>query len=189
MSNLRCRYSVHKDSITVNFVYLCSCRPTEWPFFFGLILPFLVVQIFNWIMFIRIMISIYKNMRDRRVIKASTTGAMSVRDLRKMFLVTMTLGVVLGLGWGIGLVATSSGLVALTFTFQVIFSIFVGSQGVLIFVFHGLRNEDFRDFWKIQPQKAESKFVFSSSFDKNNTAKVTTSVEHSGTLPKKESGV
>ena len=152
--------------------FLFSCRPTEWPFFFGLILPFLVVYLFNWIMFIVIMISIC---RHKGSLKGSATGGMSLRDLRKTFFVTMSLGVVLGLGWGFGLVATSSDVIALTFAFQVIFSIFVGSQGVLIFVFHGLRNEDFRSFWRRHLQNPESKFK--SSFDKSNTEKVSTTVE------------
>ena len=149
---------------------LSSCRPTEWPFFFGFILPFLIVYLFNWIVFIGIMISICKHMWNMTALKMSATAAMNVRDLSKTFLVAMTLGVILGLGWGFGLAATSSDLVALTFTFQVIFSIFVGSQGVLIFVFHGLRNEDFRKFWKRHPQKPGSKF--SSSFVRGNPATI-----------------
>ena len=97
----------------------------------------------------------------------------------------MTLGVILGLGWGFGLVATSSDLVALTFTFQVIFSIFVGSQGVLIFVFHGLRNEDLRKAWKRHLQKPES--TFSSSFTKGNTETIERDSTAVSTLSRKES--
>ena len=111
---------------------------------------------------------------------------MSAQELRKNFVVALSLGVVLGLGWGFGLVATSSDLVALTFTFQVIFSIFVGSQGVLIFVFHGLRNAEFREFWKKCPQKTHSKL--SSSVERTNTAKVNAIEQDSialSTLPKK----
>ena len=137
-------------------------------------------------MFIGIMISICRHTRSKGTLKGSTPGGMSLRDLRKTFFVTMTLGVVLGLGWGFGLVATSSGVVALTFAFQVIFSIFVGSQGVLMFVFHGLRNKDFRNFWRRCLQKPESKFSY--SFDKSNTEKTSTTVEKSvalSTLPQK----
>ena len=111
---------------------------------------------------------------------------MSVQDLRKNFVIAMSLGVVLGLGWGFGLAATSSDLVALTFTFQVVFSIFVGLQGVLIFVFHGLRNAEFREFWKKGSQKTRSKF--SSSIEKTNAAKVSATEQDSialSTLPRK----
>ena len=155
--------------------FLFSCRPIEWPFFFGLILPFLVVYLFDWIMFIIIMISICRHTRNKGTLKRSATGGISFRDLRRTVFVTMTLGAVLGLGWGFGLVATSSDVIALTFAFQVIFSIFVGSQGVLIFVFHGLRNEDFRSFWRRHLQNPE--FKFKSSFDRSNTEKVSTTVE------------
>ena len=69
------------------------------------------------------------------------------KDMKKNFIIAMSLSVVLGLGWGLGLVATSSSVVELTVTFQVIFSIFVGMQGVLIFLLHGVRNKDARELW------------------------------------------
>ena len=128
-------------------LYISSCRPTEWPFFFGLILPFFALYLFDWIMFIVIMISICRHTRNMSVSKGSRSS--QVRDFQKTFFIAMCLSIVLGLGWGVGLAATSSDLVTLTFIFQVIFSVFVGSQGVLIFVLHGLRNEEFRRFWKM----------------------------------------
>ena len=70
------------------------------------------------------------------------------KDAKKTFIIAMFLSVMLGLGWGFGLLATSSEIEELTFTFQVIFSIFVGSQGLLIFIFYGVRNTDFMEFWK-----------------------------------------
>ena len=63
------------------------------------------------------------------------------------FVVAITLAVVLGLGWGIGLLATSHNVQALTITFQIVFSIFVGLQGVLIFLLHGICNADARKLW------------------------------------------
>ena len=139
-------------------------------------------------MFVAIMMSICKHMRSKKMVSTPAVGVLTLHDLRKTFVVTMSLGVVLGLGWGLGLVATSSHLIEITFTFQVIFSIFVGSQGVLILVFHGLKNEDFRNFWKKHPHKQGSKFVVSSPFEKSNTAKSATLEEHSiglSTLPRK----
>ena len=127
---------------------LTSCRPTEWPFFFGLILPFLALYLFNWTMLTVIMISICRHTRNLSVSKGSNSSA-HIQDLQKTFFIALCLSIVLGLGWGVGLAATSSDLVTLTFIFQVIFSIFVGSQGVLIFILHGLRNEEFRHFWKM----------------------------------------
>ena len=94
------------------------------------------------------------------VLKEKTTAEKS-KEMRKNLFIAMSLSVVLGLGWGLGLAATSSSVVGLTVTFQVIFSIFVGMQGVLIFVLHGARNKDARDLWK-KTLVARSKHLFSS---------------------------
>lgn len=125
---------------------LYSCRPTEWPFYFGFILPFVAVYIFNWIVFVLIMISICKHKQNQNSLKEKTHADV-IKDLKIKFIIALSLAVVLGLGWGFGLIATSSGIDELTFTFQIIFGIFVGSQGVLIFFLHGVRSEDFRKFW------------------------------------------
>ena len=122
----------------------CSCRATEWPFWFGLILPFLAIYIFNWIVFVLILVSVCKhtnNLKDK-------SRAEKLRGIRSNFIVAMCLAVVLGLGWGLGLLATSSDILEVTVLFQVLFSIFVGMQGVLIFFLHGVRNKDARDLWK-----------------------------------------
>ncbi len=75
------------------------------------------------------------------------TSTENVREFKVKFIIALSLAVVLGLGWVFGLVATSSNVVELTFTLQIIFGVFVGSQGVLIFILHGVRNKDFREFW------------------------------------------
>ena len=94
------------------------------------------------------------------VMKEKMTAEKSM-EMKKNLYIAMSLSVVLGLGWGLGLAATSSSVVGLTVTFQVIFSIFVGMQGVLIFVLHGVRNKDARDIWK-KTLVTRSKHLFSS---------------------------
>ena len=74
--------------------------------------------------------------------------AKKVQELKKKFVIALSLAVVLGLGWALGLLATSSDSVELTTLFQVLFSIFVGMQGVLIFFLHAIRNADARALWK-----------------------------------------
>ena len=133
--------------IPVNFnASLCdisySCRATEWPFYFGFITPFILLHVFDWIMFIVILASIIKH-------KKNITQSKDVRESqRDNVIIALSLAVVFGLGWGFGLLTTSSSIRALTATFQAIFSIFVGAQGVLLFLLHGLRNSDVRELWK-----------------------------------------
>ena len=40
---------------------LSSCRAIQWPFWFGFLVPFLALYIFDWIMFIIILVSIVHN--------------------------------------------------------------------------------------------------------------------------------
>ena len=109
---------------------------TEWPFWFGLILPFFVIYVFNWIIFAVIMIKLL----SRKVINAKRATAKSVKQ---NLLIAVGLSLLFGLGWGFGLTATGSGTKEATFAFQLLFSIFVGLQGVLILFFHGIRSSEF----------------------------------------------
>ncbi len=119
-----------------------SCRATEWPFYFGFIAPFILLHVFDWIMFVIILASIIKHNKN----------SVQSKDVRKSHrdnvIIALSLAVVFGLGWGFGLLTTSSSIRALTATFQTIFSVFVGTQGVLLFLLHGLRDSDVRELWK-----------------------------------------
>ena len=117
----------------------------EWPFWFGFIVPFLALYIFDWIMFIVILVSIIKHKRHLDKNAQSKTDNKYLKD---SFIIALSLAVVFGLGWGFGLLATSYPVEAITITLQVFFSIFVGVQGVLLFVLHGVRNSDARNTWK-----------------------------------------
>ena len=122
-----------------------SCRATEWPFYFSFIAPFILLHIFDWIMFIVILASVikHKSQTNRQVRSKEST-----KVHRDNLIIALSLAVVFGLGWGFGLLTTSSSIHGLTTTFQVIFSIFVGAQGVLLFLLHGVRNSDARGVWK-----------------------------------------
>ena len=67
--------------------------------------------------------------------------------MKANFTIAATLAVVFGLGWALGLAATSLPVKELTLTFQILFSIFVGAQGMLLFLLHGVRNQDIRKVW------------------------------------------
>ena len=122
-----------------------SCRATEWPFYFGFLAPFILLHIFDWIMFIVILVSVIK---DKSQSKREVKSKESTKVHKDNLIIALSLAVVFGLGWGFGLLTTSSSIHGLTTTFQVIFSIFVGAQGVLLFLLHGVRNSDARGVWK-----------------------------------------
>ena len=110
-----------------------------------MILPFAIVTIFNWIMFVLIMVSIYRHTQGP--VTDKNKGSSKLKALQTKFKIAVTLAVVFGLGWALGLAATSLPVKELTLTFQILFSVFVGAQGMLLFLLHGMRNQDIRTVW------------------------------------------
>ena len=66
----------------------------------------------------------------------------------KNFMIAIVLSITFGLGWGFGFLATSHDVLPLVLIFQAIFTIIVGIQGVLLFIFHGVCNPDVQGLWK-----------------------------------------
>ena len=92
-------------------------------------------------MFIIILVSLVA--KQRQFNKQSDYGS-----LKRNFIVALSLAVVIGLGWGLGLLSASYPNEAASITFQVIYAVFVCSQGILLFLLHGIRNSDVRHIWK-----------------------------------------
>ena len=109
-----------------------------------MILPVSLVIIFNWIMFVLIMVSICGHTQGPVTDKKEGS---KIKAMQTNFTIAVTLSVVFGLGWALGLAATSLPVKELTLMFQILFSIFVGAQGVLLFLLHGVRNQDIRKVW------------------------------------------
>ena len=86
-------------------------------------------------------------------------------EVRRNLVIAVGLAVLFGLGWGLGLAATSTQVKELTFTFQIAFSVFVGSQGILIFFFHCIRSKESLNHWK----------EWSSKINKSHISKTGTS--------------
>ena len=95
-------------------------------------------------MFVLIMISLC--CRSQGAIIKDTHA--KIKAYKTKFTIAAILAVMFGLGWTLGLAATSVSVKEFSLTFQILFSIFVGAQGVLIFLLHGVRNQDIRKLWK-----------------------------------------
>ena len=125
-----------------------SCRAEGVPFYIGTILPIVIIFIFNLVMYIFIIVSVCRRLHGAA--KSSNTKL----SYRKLAWTAVVLSVVFGLGWCFGLAQTSvpqdSGDAArgTLFALQFLFSLLVGSQGVLMFVFYGLTNKKIREVWK-----------------------------------------
>ena len=129
-------------------------------------------------MFIVILVSVikHKSQTNRQVRSKEST-----KVHRDNLIIALSLAVVFGLGWGFGLLTTSSSIHGLTTTFQVIFSIFVGAQGVLLFLLHGVRNSDARGVWKGWLTSFSTTTRLSYVSSNKSTAKTPESINISGT--------
>ena len=68
-------------------------------------------------------------------------------EIRKIFFIAIVLSVNFGLGWSFGLLGTAEFPRPVYLTFVYLFSIFVGMQGVLIFILHCARTRAAREIW------------------------------------------
>ena len=123
-----------------------SCRPTQWPFWFGFVASFALIYVFNWVLFIITMVTLCMYSR-RNAVRSANVHAISV--IAKHLLIAVVLSLLFGLGWAFGLIGTSSQLPDEAYTpAQYISSIFMGIQGVLIFLLHTIRSQEAREEWK-----------------------------------------
>ena len=97
-------------------------------------------------MFVIIVSSICK----QQIKMKNETGNQSLRASKKSQAVMLiTLSILFGLGWGIGLLGTNSLEVQwLRYGFQIVFIMLTAFQGLFIFILYGLRLQQIRKVWK-----------------------------------------
>lgn len=122
-----------------------SCMPTGWQFIGGSIIPFGLIYIYNWIMFIIIIVSISK---QQAKMKVSTGNQALQSSFKKQVMMLLTLSLLFGLGWSLGLAATNSlPYIWLRTIFEILFIVLTGFQGLFIFILYGLRLHKIRMVW------------------------------------------
>ena len=119
-------------------------------------MPFVVIYVFNWVVYSIILFTlICKNYQkdDQDKIKARVTT-------KQQLVAAVTLSVLFGLGWGIGLAATEGiNVSAVRDIFSALFIICTAFQGVMVFCLQTLRSKDIRMTWARWFQKATGKDV------------------------------
>lgn len=112
-------------------------------FYMGFVVIFAIVYIFNWTIFIAIMVSLMKKQRQSHHV-AETKG----ENIRKQLRAAIAISLLFGLGWGFGFGATQGlELEVLRLIFAVVFTTFTGFQGFFIFVFYCILSERVRKVW------------------------------------------
>jgi hypothetical protein len=122
---------------------IAYCRAQSWPFYFGLILPFGVIYIFNIALFVIILGSLIR----RPNVQKEAQKAGQLKRLKENFWVSVGLFVLFGVSWVFGMLATAGLPNYIRIGFDVIFTILASLQGLFVFLLYCLKSPECRRLW------------------------------------------
>ena len=148
-----------------------------------MVVPFLIIYLFNWVVFFIIIVSLI-----RKHIKSNSNNSKNNSKssfLHQQLIIVITLSVLFGLGWGIGLFATQD--IHTNKTVQdvlaALFVVFTAFHGLFIFIMQCLRSKEVRTTWKrlcfVVTRKDVNEVTSSNVLNKHQTEHRYTS--HTGT--------
>ena len=147
---------------------LCSCRVYGYSFWIGILVPFVVIYVFNWIMYIGIIVSVIRrpNMNKEFGLKH--------KQWKENLVITIIFSVMFGLGWVSGLLASTDVKVDyVRIPFEWLFTILNCLQGVFIFYVYCLRPPEIRNKL-LSPflacKSGKRKVIFTSTSKTNSKA-------------------
>ena len=111
-----------------------------------MVVPFLIIYIFNWTIFFIIIVSLLHKSCKSDVKKKQE----NISFIRQQLVIVTTLSIVFGLGWGIGLFATQDihNNKIVRDVLAALFVIVTAFHGFFIFVMQCFRSKDVRTVWK-----------------------------------------
>ena len=112
-----------------------------------MVVPFLIIYIFNWMVFLLIIVSLFRKTWTSKNLKKKQEN---ISFVRQQLVIVTVLSIFFGLGWGIGLIATQD-IYDNKFVrdmFAALFVIITAFHGLFLFIMHCLRSKDVRNVWK-----------------------------------------
>ena len=122
----------------------CSCRVHGYSFWIGLLVPFGVIYIMNWVIFILIFASLLCRPNARKEMGDDN----KLRKLKENFMIALGLSLLFGLGWAVGLLASSDLPDAVRYLAGWIFTLLNAFLGVYLFALYVVRSPEARNVWK-----------------------------------------
>jgi hypothetical protein len=124
------------------------CRPYDIPFYIGTLVPFCAIYVFNWVLFIIIMVQLIKKRFEKKFAESHTKE--SNVSFMQQFMIALTLSILFGLGWGVGLLSVGQlyTVPAVRDLFSALFILLTGFQGLFIFIMHCVKSPEARKVWK-----------------------------------------
>ena len=118
------------------------------PYYVGMVVPFLIFYIFNWIIFGVIFVSLIHKRFCSSVKETDKKPKNSF--LHQQLIVVASLSVLFGLGWGIGLFATQDAhnSESARDILSAMFVLITAFHGLFILIMNGVRSKDVRNIWK-----------------------------------------
>ena len=126
-----------KSFYNIYFIFRFSCVVVGYSFYFALLLPVALILLVNFVILTMVMRSLIQKNNSKISSTQRQTGKVQAR-------IAFACATLLGLTWILGLLAVGD----LTYTFQLLFTIFNSLQGFFIFVFYTLMNKDVHMEWK-----------------------------------------
>ena len=112
--------------------------------------PFIIIYLFNWIIFVIIIASLLRKIFSSRLKDVKTKKDVKSKSIfKQQFIIAITLSILFGLGWGLGLLVTGDIYTNKTVRdlFASMFVILTAFHGLFIFIMHCLRSKDARNVW------------------------------------------
>ena len=144
---------------------ICSCRVYHYSFWIGLLIPFGIIYIVNWIIFILI----FASLLCRRNVKNEMGGKGRLRKLKENFIIALGLSLLFGMSWAVGLLASSDLPDAVRHPAAWVFTLATAFLGVYLFILYVPRSLEARQFWK-QVLLCKSKTPVSHAYSTNPTS-------------------
>ena len=142
-----------------------SCRVYSFSFWIGLLIPFGIIYIVNWIIFILI----FASLLCRPNVKNELGGKGRLRKLKENFIIALGLSLLFGMSWAVGLLASSDLPDAVRHPAAWVFTLATAFLGVYLFILYVPRSLEARQFWK-QLLLCKSKNPVSRVYSTNPTS-------------------